>query len=310
MSDEEAKRKQDEINKRKAEVRKRLEEQSQKKAKKGFMTPERKKKLRLLLRKKAAEELKKEQERKAAERRKIIDQRCGQPKNLDGANEDDLRAIIKKYYDHCANLESEKYDIEMEIMRKDYEINELNIQVNDLRGKFIKPTLKKVSKYENKFAKLQKKAAEFNFRNQLKTVKKKEFELEDDKEKTTKPGWAAGGPGAAKKEGEEGAHPAEGEATAEEGGEGAPAEGAPAEETPAEGAPEGAPQEAPAEGAPAEGTAEAAPAEGGEAPPAEGAPADAPAEAPAEPAAEAPAEAAPAEAAPPAEGDAPPAQEA
>lgn len=43
--------------------------------------------LQLLLRKKAAEELKKEQERKAAERRKIIDQRCGQPKNLEGANE-------------------------------------------------------------------------------------------------------------------------------------------------------------------------------------------------------------------------------
>ena len=37
----------------------------------------------LLLRKKAAEELKKEQERKSAERRKVIDQRCGQPKNLD-----------------------------------------------------------------------------------------------------------------------------------------------------------------------------------------------------------------------------------
>ncbi|KAA0184042.1 hypothetical protein HAZT_HAZT011239 [Hyalella azteca] len=76
-----------EIEKKKADVRKRLEESSQKKAKKGFMTPERKKKLRLLLRKKAAEELKKEQERKAAERRKIIDERCGQPKNLDGANE-------------------------------------------------------------------------------------------------------------------------------------------------------------------------------------------------------------------------------
>ena len=44
----------------------------------------------------------------------------------------------------------------------------------------IKPTLKKVSKYENKFAKLQKKAAEFNFRNQLKTVKKKEFTLEEE----------------------------------------------------------------------------------------------------------------------------------
>lgn len=44
----------------------------------------------------------------------------------------------------------------------------------------VKPTLKKVSKYENKFAKLQKKAAEFNFRNQLKVVKKKEFTLEDE----------------------------------------------------------------------------------------------------------------------------------
>lgn len=44
----------------------------------------------------------------------------------------------------------------------------------------VKPTLKKVSKYENKFAKLQKKAAEFNFRNQLKVVKKKEFALEDE----------------------------------------------------------------------------------------------------------------------------------
>lgn len=43
-----------------------------------------------------------------------------------------------------------------------------------------KPILKKVSKYENKFAKLQKKAAEFNFRNQLKMVKKPDFVLKDD----------------------------------------------------------------------------------------------------------------------------------
>jgi len=190
------------IDAKKAEVRKRLEEQSAKKAKKGFMTPERKKKLRLLLRKKAAEELKKEQERKSAERRKIIDQRCGQPKNLDGANEELLKAICKEYHERLFLCESQKWDLEYEVRRRDYEINELNIQVNDLRGKFIKPTLKKVSKYENKFAKLQKKAAEFNFRNQLKTVKKKEFELEDDKKNEPKPDWAAVVPGI-KKEGEE-----------------------------------------------------------------------------------------------------------
>jgi len=217
MGDDE---KQAEIDRKKAEVRARLEAQAAgKKAKKGFMTPERKKKLRLLLRKKAAEELKKEQERKAAERRKVIDERCGQPKDLDSASEDDLISICQAYYQKVTTLESEKYDMEKEVEYKDYKINELNIAVNDLRGKFIKPTLKKVSKYENKFAKLQKKAAEFNFRNQLKTVKKKEFTMDEEEAAAKKkPDWALGA-----KEGEGGAK-APSEGAPSEGGE--PAEAA------------------------------------------------------------------------------------
>ncbi|XP_028140810.1 troponin I isoform X12 [Diabrotica virgifera virgifera] len=185
--EEEKKRKQAEIERKRAEVRARMEEASKaKKAKKGFMTPERKKKLRLLLRKKAAEELKKEQERKAAERRRIIEERCGKPKLVDDANEEQLTSICQSYYDKIYKLEGEKYDLEYQVKRKDMEISELNSQVNDLRGKFVKPTLKKVSKYENKFAKLQKKAAEFNFRNQLKVVKKKEFTLEEEDKETKK----------------------------------------------------------------------------------------------------------------------------
>jgi troponin I len=191
MADDEAKKaKQQEIERKRAEVRKRMEEASKaKKAKKGFMTPERKKKLRLLLRKKAAEELKKEQERKAAERRRIIEERCGKPKNTEDASEGQLKSICETYHDRICNLENDKYDMELLVRAKDVQITELNAMVNDLRGKFVKPTLKKVSKYENKFAKLQKKAAEFNFRNQLKVVKKKEFTLEEeDKEK--KPDWS------------------------------------------------------------------------------------------------------------------------
>merc|ERR1712129_105670 len=182
-----------EMEKKKAEVRKRMEEQSKSKKKKGFMTPERKKKLRLLLRKKAAEELKKEQERKSAERRKVIDQRCGKPTETSGMSESDLRDLCETYHERICGIESDKYDTEKEVEFKDYQITDLNIAVNDLRGKYIKPTLKKVSKYENKFAKLQKKAAEFNFRNQLKTVKKKEFTLEEeDKEHEKKPDWVLG----------------------------------------------------------------------------------------------------------------------
>lgn len=187
----EEKKKRAEVDRKKAEVRKRLEESSAaKKAKKGFMTPERKKKLRLLLRKKAAEELKKEQERKAEERRRIIAERCGQKKNTDGSNEAEVTQICQTYQQRIEKLEAEKWDLEQEVEVKDAQINELNISVNDLRGKFIKPTLKKISKYENKFAKLQKKAAEFNFRNQLKQVKKKEFTMDDEDKDAGKPEWA------------------------------------------------------------------------------------------------------------------------
>merc|ERR1719497_151284 len=113
------------------------------------MTPERKKKLRTLLRKKAAEELKKEQERKATER----------------------KTIVKEYFDKWFNLEGEMFFLQREVILRDLQINELNMSVSDMKGKFIKPTLKKVSKYENKFAKLQEKAAKFAFANQLKQSK-------------------------------------------------------------------------------------------------------------------------------------------
>merc|ERR1711890_13728 len=113
--------------------------------------------------------------------------------DLEDAEEGRCRDVVQSYHDKIVRLESEKWDLEFEVRKKEYEINELNIQVNDLRGKFIKPSLKKVSKYENKFAKLQKKAAEFNFRNNLKQIKKKEFTMDDEgeqKKKEEKPDWA------------------------------------------------------------------------------------------------------------------------
>merc|ERR1711872_949241 len=136
--------------------------------KKGFMTPERKKKLRTLLRKKAAEELKKEQERKAEERLRVIAERCGNQAEFESASMDDLKKICQEYFDKWYGLEGEMFFLQREVILRDLQINELTISVSDMKGKFIKPTLKKVSKYENKFAKLQEKAAKFAFANQLK----------------------------------------------------------------------------------------------------------------------------------------------
>jgi hypothetical protein len=174
--DEDAKRKREDRERKKAEVRKRLEEAGRaKKAKKGFLTPERKKKLRQLLMKKAAEDLKQQQLLKEQERQKVLGQRIIPLPNIDTISaQAELQKIAAEMHKRVAQLEEEKYDLEYDVRQKDFEINELNIQVNDLRGKFVKPALKKVSKYDTKFKKLQEKTPEekLDFRGTLKTIKK------------------------------------------------------------------------------------------------------------------------------------------
>ncbi|VDK43288.1 unnamed protein product [Anisakis simplex] len=229
--DSEAKRKAEEREKKKAEVRKRLEEAgSKKKSKKGFLTPERKKKLRKLLMMKAAEDLKQQQLLKEQERQKVLAQRIIPLPNVDTVEDHGkLEAIYNELFQHMVKLEEEKYDINQAVMAKDAEINELTIAVNDLRGKFVKPTLKKVSKYDNKFKKMagQKKEDKQDFRANLKVVKKEN--VIDDivnkqmAKKTDKPDWS-------KKGGEKQAGDAE-EKKAEEA---APAEEAPHADEPAE----------------------------------------------------------------------------
>jgi len=218
--DEEAKRKLEERERKKAEVRKRLEEAGRaKKAKKGFLTPERKKKLRKLLMMKAAEDLKQQQLLKEQERQRILQERIIPLPNVDSINnQTELEKIARQFHQRISELEDVKYDLEFLVRQKDLEINELTIQVNDLRGKFVKPTLKKVSKYDNKF-KTIKKPETANFRENLKVVKKDKFNIEDLKsdKKEEKPQWAGKGPEAEEKAA-------------------APAESAPAEAAPVEAA--------------------------------------------------------------------------
>ena len=58
---------------------------------------------------KAAEELKKEQERKAAERQRVISERCGIKKDIDNASDDELKKIVKEYFDKWFNLEGKTF---------------------------------------------------------------------------------------------------------------------------------------------------------------------------------------------------------
>ncbi|KAK0396982.1 hypothetical protein QR680_001931 [Steinernema hermaphroditum] len=179
------------FSRKKAEVRKRLEEAGRaKKAKKGFLTPERKKRLRKLLMIKAAEDLKREQMHREQERHNTLQERIMPLPDLERLSEDGCRAVAKEMVDRVMQLESECYDINYTVRQKDFEINELTIAVNDLRGKFVKPTLKKVSKMQGKFDKLKKKeGGKVDFRSNLKTVDTNKFALEEEKEKG-KADWA------------------------------------------------------------------------------------------------------------------------
>lgn len=191
LSDEDRERL-NERDRKKAEVRARLEAASKtQNKKKGFMTPERKKKLRILLRKKAAEELKRQQEAKAAERRKVIAERTGPKKSLDDMDEEQLVELCKAYHKRITELESAKYDLEYHVSRIDFDIHELSMKLNDMRGKFIKPTLKKVPKFGQKIERMLLNARkEVGFTVTLKSVKRNQLKVDSPGDQAQAPEWS------------------------------------------------------------------------------------------------------------------------
>lgn len=81
--------------------------------------------------------------------------------------------MARKYHERIAHLEDEKYDLEYAVSKKDYEISEMAAKVNDMRGKFIRPPLKKIPKYEAKIERMLLNARkEIGFTVALKSVKK------------------------------------------------------------------------------------------------------------------------------------------
>lgn len=165
--------------------RKRQEARENAEKKKRFsLTPEKKRKLKLLIMQKAADDLKAEAERKKAAKQAYVESKVrALPPDLSTLNEAQLVSICKDLHKQIAEQEEEKYNMEMKIRKQDYEINELTIKVNDIKGKFIKPTLKKVNKTQSKFAKLEKlqEGPAADFRVALKSTGKDKFALEEEK---------------------------------------------------------------------------------------------------------------------------------
>lgn len=140
---------------------------------------------------KTAEELKKQQERDAKEREHVLAQRIPSL-NVGGLTKEQLEQKVRALYESVSRLEEEKYDWEVKLRRLDTEVNELNIVVNDIKGHFVKPSLKKVSKTEQKLAKIAEVKSKLNsaFRENLKSTGQSKFALDEKEETGSKPAWS------------------------------------------------------------------------------------------------------------------------
>jgi len=138
---------------------------------------------------KTAEEMKIQQERDAKDRAQFLASKV--PKlAVEGLDKNGLEQKVRGLYDSITRLEEEKYDWELKLRKIDFEINELNIVVNDIKGHFVKPPLNKISKTEQKLAKIAEVKSKLGsaFRENLKSTGPK-FALEEKEDSGKKPDW-------------------------------------------------------------------------------------------------------------------------
>lgn len=103
---------------------------------------------------------------------------------------DQLIQLARQFHERITRLEDEKYDLEYAVNRKDYDITEMAAKVNDMRGKFIRPPLKKIPKYEAKIERMLLNARkEIGFTVALKSVKKEQMTETKETKKAT-PEWS------------------------------------------------------------------------------------------------------------------------
>merc|ERR1712168_106373 len=153
------------------------------KEKKFKLTPDKKKKLRVLILKRAQDDLKREEELKQKAKDDFLSQKVA-PLNIDGLNATALKDTCVKLYQKVWEVIIYSVDFEYRLVKQDSDINELTVQVNDIKGKFMKPQLKKVSKVGSRFTKMAAKKEEPVFSiTALKATEKKEFKLEEEKER-------------------------------------------------------------------------------------------------------------------------------
>ncbi|KAG8567993.1 hypothetical protein GDO81_013856 [Engystomops pustulosus] len=91
----------------------------------------------------AKTEMEHEEEEKAQEKKRFLSEHC-KPLQLSGLSLSELKDLCKELHARIEVVDEERYDMEVKVNKHITEISDLNQKIFDLRGKFKRPTLRRV----------------------------------------------------------------------------------------------------------------------------------------------------------------------
>ncbi|TNN80027.1 Troponin I, slow skeletal muscle [Liparis tanakae] len=138
--------------------------------------------LKILLLTRAAEELEAEKTAREEEKVRYLGEKLP-PLQLIGSNKNDIQKICEEINGKIEKVDEERYDCEAKVIKNYRDINELNLKIKDLGGKFKKPALRKVRVSADEMLKAlfgSKTKGSMDLRSNLKSVKKEDIKQEKE----------------------------------------------------------------------------------------------------------------------------------
>ncbi|XP_041651846.1 troponin I, skeletal, slow c [Cheilinus undulatus] len=138
--------------------------------------------LKILLLARATEELEAEKVAREEEKVRYLGEKLP-PLQLTGLDMGELQQVCKELHSQIDVVDEERYDFEAKVIKNYRDINELNLKVQDLGGKFKKPALRKVRVSADEMMRAlfgSKNKESVDLRANLKSVKKEDIKQEKE----------------------------------------------------------------------------------------------------------------------------------
>ncbi|XP_069498699.1 troponin I, cardiac muscle [Ambystoma mexicanum] len=107
------------------------------------ITASRKLQLKSLMLQTAKHEMEQEEEERAQEKERYLSENC-EPLHLSGLSLSELQDLCRQLHAQVDVVDEERYDMEAKVSKSITEIEDLSQKIFDLRGKFKRPTLRRV----------------------------------------------------------------------------------------------------------------------------------------------------------------------